>query len=277
MFGRLTQICFFCLMAIFAIQAQSLNAATLTAQGVEALKSNQPDEAEKLFQQALRQKPTGELLALIHHNLGVIRQQRGAHAEAAAEFRLALQAQPVFGQSHLQLGISFLALNKNIEAVAAFERAVRFLPTDEQARRQLARACERAENWLCVVEQYQTLSEMKPLESEYSYQLGRAYSRLSEWSYQRIIAINPDAARLHQALGQQYLTQGRYDLAVAEYRRASQVDPQLPEIHLAMAVIYLEQKNYDAAGKEIELELRIAPQSLKALEVKRQIEAAKPR
>ncbi len=277
MLGRLTHICFFCLLATFGIQAQTPDAATLSAQGIDALKSNQPDEAERLFQQALRLKPMGELSALIHHNLGVIRQERRGHAEAVAEFRLAILAQPGFGQSHLQLGISLLALNKNSEAVVALERAVKLLPKEELARLQLARACERTENWLCVVEQFRSLSEMKPLEAEYAYQLGRAYTRLSEWSYQRIIAINPDAARLHQALGQQYLTQGRYDLALAEYRRASQVDPQLPEIHLAIAVIYLEQKNYDEAGKEIELELRIAPQSLKALELKRQIEAAKPR
>jgi tetratricopeptide (TPR) repeat protein len=158
---------------------------------------------------------------------------------------------------------------------ATFERAVKQAPKDETARRRLALACERAEDWLCVVEQYAFLAELKPREAEYAYQLGRAYTRLAEWCYQRIIALDPDAARLHQALGQQYLTQGKYDLALAEYRRAAVVDPKLPEIHLAIAVIHLEQRNLDEAGKEIALELQLAPESRKALEIKQKIAVAR--
>jgi tetratricopeptide (TPR) repeat protein len=161
------------------------------------------------------------------------------------------------------------------KSIAALQRAVTVAPKDEAARRRLALACEGLEDWLCVVEQFQFLAELKPQEAEYAYQLGRAYTRLSEWCYQRIIALDPDAARLHQALGQQYLTQGKYDLALAEYRRAAVVDPKLPEIHLAIAVIHLEQRNLDEAGKEIALELQLAPESRKALEIKQKIAVAR--
>ena len=141
-----------------------------------------------------------------------------------------------------------------------------------EARKQLARACERVENWLCAVEQYQALSDLKPDDAEYLYLLGRAYTRLAEWSYRRMIAIDPDSARLHQALGQQFVAQGKYDLALAEFRRAARVDPKLPEIHLAMALIFLELKDYAAAAREIELELALAPESRPARELKQRIE-----
>lgn len=244
------------------------------AQAVEALKAGKLDDAESLFQKALRQ---GAPAALIHHNLGVIHQQRGDHEKAVLQFRQAVRLGAGAGESHLLLGASLLALGKNAEAEAALERAVKLLPKEELARRRLALAYERQENWLGVVEQYQALSELKPQEGEYAYQLGRAYTRLSEWSYQQIIALDPDAARLHQALGQQYLTQGKYDLALAEYRRAATVDPRLPEIHLAMAVVHFEQKNFDEALKEIDLELKLAPESRKAREMKQRIEAARGR
>lgn len=128
---------------------------------------------------------------------------------------------------------------------------------------------------LGVVDQYQALRESAPQDAEYAYQLGRAYTRLSEWSSNQIIRIDPDAARLHQSLGQQYLMQGKYEMAAAEYKRAAEVDPKLTEIHLALALIYLEQKRFDESLKEIEKELKLAPGSKKAMDVKQKIEAAK--
>ena len=90
-----------------------------------------------------------------------------------------------------------------------------------------------------------------------------------------MIAIDPNAARLHQSLAQQYLAQNKYDLAIAEYNRAARVDPKLPEIHLGLALIYFEQKRLAEASREIELELKLAPESKKAAELKQKIDAAK--
>ncbi len=282
MLRNITLLCLFCFLTAVPAPAQSQRARTaaetLAAQGVEALKAGKLDDAEAHFQQALRQgSRPGSRAAHIHHNLGVVHQQRGEHEKAVPQFRQALRLQASAGESHLLLGASLLAMGKNAEAVSALERAVKLLPKEELARRRLALAYERQENWLGVVEQYQSLADLKPQESEYAYQLGRAYARLSEWSYEQIIALDPDAARLHHALGQQYLTQGKHELALAEYRRAAAVDPRLPEIHLAMAVVHFEQKNFDEALKEIDLELKLAPESRKALEMKQQIEAARPR
>ena len=73
---------------------------------------------------------------------------------------------------------------------------------------------------------------------------------LSAWSYQQISRMNPDSARLHQALGQEYVIQEKYDQALEAYQQAARSDPKLPEIHLAMAVIYLELKKFDQALAE---------------------------
>lgn len=261
----------FVVRASFAQQSSAAQQA-LSAQGVQALQDGRLDEAETLFLRLLRQ---GDKSAFVRHNLGIVYQQRGAHEKAIPQFRAAVQLQPAYGPAHLLLGVSLLAEGKTNDAADALEHAVRLLPEEPQARLQLAKAYERRNDWLGVVAQYQALSQLAPQEAEYAYQLGRAYSRLAEWSHQQIITVNPDAARLHQSLGQQYLIQGKYDLAVAEYQRAAQVDPQLPEIHLALAVIYLEQKRYDEANREIALELKLAPESNKALEIRKKIADAR--
>jgi len=256
----------------FAQQVLPASLEKLFTKGVESLKSGDLDTAEKTFLEALRQ---GGKHPLVYHNLGVISQQRGDHRQAVAHFRAAIRLQPNHGPSRLLIGSSLLALGKNAEAVRELERAVSLLPEEPQARLLLARAYEVSGDRLAAVKEYQKLVELAPREEEYAYQLGRAYLKLSEWCYQQIARLDSDSARLRQSLGQEYLLQGKYDLAIDAYRQAARSDPKLPEIHLALALIYLELKRYDDAMEEIELELKLVPESKTAQETKKKIEVAK--
>jgi Flp pilus assembly protein TadD len=237
---------------------------------VEALKSGDLDTADRVFSAALRQ---GFKHSLVYHNLGVIAQRRGRHAEAVPRFQQALALQPNFGPSHLLLGSSLLALRRNAEAQRELRRATALMPQEPQALLQLAKAYEATENWIGAVQQLQKLVELAPAEPEYSYLLGKACTKLSGWSYRQIAKLNPHSARLQQALGQEYALQQKYDLALASFQRAAQFDPKLPEIHLAIALICVELKRWDEARSAIELELRLVPESKAALEVKAKIEA----
>jgi tetratricopeptide (TPR) repeat protein len=245
---------------------------TNLAAGVEALKSGDLDGAERVFSEALRQ---GIKSALVFHNLGVIAQQRGDHTLAVSRFRQAIALQPEYAPSRLLLGVSLLALGKNAEAIAELQRAARSMPKEPQAHLQLAKAYEASENWVEAVEELQKLVNLAPQEAEYSYLLGRAWTRLSAWSYQRLARLNPDSARLYQALGQEYAMQGKYESAIAAYQQAARSDPRLPEIHLALALLMLELKRTNEASAEIDLELKLVPESKAALETRAKVEAAK--
>ena len=239
---------------------------------VQALKSGDLDSAEDVFSGALR---LGIKHPLIYHNLGVIAQLRGKHPEAVTRFRQALALQPNYGPSRLLLGSSLLALRKNSQAVQELKRAVALMPEEPQAHLQLARAYKSSNNWVAAVQEFQKLVQLAPQEPEYSYQLGTAWAKLSGWSYSQITGINPDSARLHQALGQEYAIQGRYELALAAYQQAARSNPKMPELHLAIALILLEQKRFDQALAEIELELKLVPESQAAVDAKAKIEAAR--
>jgi len=257
---------------LFAQQNLPAPLEKLFAKGVEALKSGDLETAEKTFSEALRQ---GGKHPLVYHNLGVISQQRGDHQRAVAHFRAAIRLQPDYGPSRLLIGSSLLALGNNAEAARELERAVNLLPDEPQARLLLARAYEGSGDRLAAVKEYQKLVELAPQEGEYAYQLGGAYMKLSAWCYQRIARLDSNSARLSQSLGQEYLSQGKYDLAIGAYQQAARSDPKLPEIHLALALIYLELKRYDDAMEEIDLELKLVPESKTARETKKKIEAAK--
>lgn len=269
---KLTSFCLWLSLLLGLAQAQSAAVPfeKLFASGVQALKAGNLDEAEKTFLQILRQ---GGKAPFVHHNLGIVYQQQTAHDKAVWQFREAIRLQPGFGEARLLLGYSLLSLGKNAEAVRELEQAVKLLPDQPPARLQLAKAYERSGDRFGVVDQYRALRAIEPRNGEYAYQLGKAYNQLSDWSYQQIIRVNPGTARLYQSLGQNYLQQGKLEFALSEFQRAIQADPKLPELHLALALIYLEQKRFDDAAKEIELELKLAPESKKALDVKQQIQA----
>jgi Flp pilus assembly protein TadD len=78
---------------------------------------------------------------------------------------------------------------------------------------------------------------------------------------QQISRVNPNSARLHQALGQEYVIQGNYDRALLAYQQAATADPKLPEIHLGMGLILLQLKRFDEALAQINLELALVPRA----------------
>jgi tetratricopeptide (TPR) repeat protein len=239
------------------------------AAGVQALKSGNLDRASSIFETALR---NGLRHPLVLHNLGVIAQEHQNHELAVQRFREALVLQSDYGPSHLLLGSSLLALGKNTEAIHELKRAASLMPQEPAARLELSKAFEASGDWLDGVEQLQKLVQLSPENPEYSYQLGKALSKLSGWALVEMSRKNPNSARLHQALAQDYAIQEKYEKALTEYQKAAHSDPKLPEIHLGMAVVLLELHKFDQALAEIELELSLVPDSKMAAEIKRKID-----
>lgn len=243
-------------------------------QGVSALEAGNLEAAEAAFRAVLQQ---GGHRPFVHHNLGIVLQRRGRHTAAVAEFHLASKLDPKYGPSRLLAGSSLMALGRTAEAVRELERAVALMPREPAARLQLADACERGGDVRCLVSQYRAVVALMPDEPEYAYRLGKAYLRLAQWSFARIQEIAPKSARLSEALGREYLMQGRPELARLELEEAARRDPRLPGIHLALAGLHLDEGRLEDAAREIERELAILPHGQAARRLKARIDAARTR
>jgi tetratricopeptide (TPR) repeat protein len=247
------------------------------ASAVDALKSGDLDTAERIFIAELR---GGVRSALVFHNLGVIAQERGNHSLAIARFREATQLQPDYGPSRLLLGSSLLVTGNLQEGLSELRRAARLMPQEPAVHLELAKAYESLRNWPEAVQERQKLANLAPDNAEYSYRLGKDLTELSAWCLQEIRRTNPDSARLHQALGQEYALQGKYEQALAAYAHAVRSDPTMPELHLGLALILLQLKRFDDALQQIEIEINLIPESKIAAETKARIlvakESAKP-
>jgi tetratricopeptide (TPR) repeat protein len=242
------------------------------SEGVAALKDGDRDAAERAFRDVLR---AGGNRAFVHHNLGIVLQQRGRHAEALAEFEAAQKLDASFGPARLLAGASLLALGRPRNAVSELEQAVRLMPEEATAHLQLGSAYERAGNSAGAVDQYRWLARRAPSDPDYAFRLGKAYLALAQWSFEHLKAIDPQSARLQQALGEQYLDQGRPDLALRAFQEATNRNPRLPEIHLALARIHFDAGRLDDAAREVARELAIAPESVKAHALKAALDAAR--
>jgi tetratricopeptide (TPR) repeat protein len=240
--------------------------------GVAALSAGRLDAAESAFREVIRD---GGDRVFVRHNLGIVLQQRGRHADALAEFRAASRLDPAFGPSHLLAGTSLLALGQSRAALAALDLASKLMPREPAVHLQRADACERVHDVLCLVDEYRALVELSPANPEYAYRLGKAYLRLSQWAHARIQAIDPRAARLSQALGREYLEQGRLDLAERAFRDAVDRNDTLADVHLALARIYLADRRLDEAARAVARALALVPESKEGRALRTSIEAAR--
>jgi len=246
--------------------------ATRFSEGVAALSAGQLDSAEAAFRAVIRD---GGDRAFVRHNLGIVLQQRGRHADALVEFRAASRLDPAFGPSHLLAGTSLLALGEAKAAVAELGLASELMPREPAAHLQRADACERINDVLCLADEYRALVELSPANPEYAYRLGKAYLRLSQWAHARIQAIDPRAARLSQALGREYLEQGRADLAERAFQDAITRDATLADVHMALARIYLADGRLDEAARAVARALVLVPDSKDARALRASVEAAR--
>lgn len=240
----------------------------LFAEGTSALKAMKLDEAEERFKQVIQQ---GGGSAIAHHNLGFVYFERRNYPKAIAQFREALRLDSKLAAAQILLGMSLLSTGSMKEATRALERGVKLDPSNTTARTQLAQAYLSTDHLAAAASQYRALRKLTPRDPEIAYRLGKTYLNLAEWCLKKIVEIDPDSARLSEALGDSLRMQGRWDQATQAFEQAAERDPRLPEIHLKLAQAYLVQGNREAAGREVEKELMIMPESAAALALRRQL------
>jgi predicted Zn-dependent protease len=241
-------------------------------QGVEALKQGRLEAADQAFRDVLR---SGGDLGFVHHNLGVVLDQRGRHAAALAEFRAAIRLDPSYGPSHLLAGTSLLALGRAREAIRYLHRAEQLLPSEVLVPARLAEAHERIGDVPRMTDALRRTRTLAPHNPEYAYRLGRAYLTLGQWSLERLRATNPRSPRLQQVLARSYIEGGQTAQAIDALRAALALEPTLPEVHLALAELYFGNRQLDLAAAEVASELALQPNGRAALQLKAQIEQAR--
>lgn len=230
--------------------------------GVASLKAGDLDRAVSKLRVAVAMKPDFPPAYL---NLGLAFYEKHSYNAAIIALKKASRLDPRLRGAELFLGISYYRINRDAEALPALERAVRDSSGDAEARMWLGIVyIDMNEPGKAIVPLNQA-AELDPKNIDVLYHRGRAYMMLSQQSYEKMAALQPDSARVHQVVAQADAAADRDNQAIVEYKAALKSDPTNSELHDELGSLYWKTNSDANAEKELQESVTLNSSNLDAL------------
>ena len=214
----------------------------------EFLKESKPDLAVPEFRAIVALNPSNvDALA----NLGVLLFFQGAYADAIPELRAALKLQPTLSKIQALLGIAEKRTGDVEAARGDLEKA--FPDVQEEKIRidtgmELIEIESRAGDLDKAAGIVTDLRKLDPTNEALLYTAYRIHSDLAAESLLSLSIVNPNSARMQQALAHELAKRGNTAEAIEHYRAALKLDPTLPGLHFELADMLRTQST--AGGQE---------------------------
>ena len=210
--------------------------------------------AERAIEAGRRAAELEPALGSVRETRGRIELLLGHPAEAAAEFTLALAAQPNSVDAQLGLALALEGQGLAVEAEAAYRRAVAVQPGWWSTHTHLGVFELRRGGFAAAAASFREAVRLSPDNTRAIVNLGIAYQQLGRHEeaiaeYQRSIAIRPTAAALSN-LGTCLFFLARYDDAARVYERATalQAENAVLWLNLGDALRWSRRGDAEPAG-----------------------------
>ncbi len=184
-------------------------------------------------------------LAVAHHNLGAVSQERGELDDAIARFRRALELNPDYAEAHHSLGLALRSQGKLEQAAACFLEALRKKPDFADAHNNLGNIQTNQRKFAEAVASFHRALELRPDFFAAHNNLGIVLRETGNFteaiaSYRRALELTPNSPDVYNNLGIALKEQGEIDEAVACHRRALEIKPDCVAAHsnLLLALQY---------------------------------------
>jgi tetratricopeptide (TPR) repeat protein len=204
-------------------------------QAAEYLKQNRPDLAVPEFQAILALDPNN---VDAHGNLGTVLFFQGNYADAIPQLRAALKLRPTLWKTQALLGTG----EKRTGDLEAARRDLdKAFPNLTQEKIQIETGMELIELYSATGDldkagaTVTTLRKVAPTNEAILYSAYRIYSDLADESLLSLSVVDPNSARMNQALAHELAKRGNSKEAIERYRAALKIDPGLPGIHFELA------------------------------------------
>jgi serine/threonine protein kinase/tetratricopeptide (TPR) repeat protein len=164
---------------------------------------------------------------------------------------------------HISLGSSYVASGKNAEAALEFKRALELAPNSDDVYRRLANVYLISNQPDEALQAYQKAIEVSPFYWLNFDHLGHAYYQLGQnekalEAYQRVTELAPDKADGFANMGEVYYRMGKWDQAIASLQKAISLEPN-SESYSNIGVAYFYQGKYAEAAKMFEKAVEMTP------------------
>jgi len=237
----------------FAGQVPSPEASQHMQAGIEAEKQKHPEVAIAEFRKVTELEPN---LAEGFVHLGQAYMENHDYGSAIAPLKHALHIDANLGPAHQLLGYALLAQGYASEAIPHLERV--------QDKTALGIAEVQTGQLPEAVANLQAALAEHPNDPDLLYYLGRASGLLSKQSIDALLAVYPDSARAHQAMGENYFVLRRMPDAEKEYREALRLRPDVPEVHLELGEVYAGAFQWAKAEEEFRAQTKMQPGNAEA-------------
>ncbi len=273
------------------ISSQGSDASSLQ-EAAQSIAAGNLERAENELQSILRISPD-DYRALDF--LGMVRAQQHRENEAELLFQNALRRKPAFPGGHVHLGLLYLQMNREQDAIVQLQEALRLAPDRTDAAAALVRIWREqastavnggdTERALSVLIQARQLAPDDPevqfefgmaalrmallpdaveafqqalkLRTDYAgalYGLGRAFMDLTKFGdarqqFARYVELRPDDASGHYALGMTLAALEHSQEARREFEKSVAIAPVQTESYFRLGVLDLDSKDLDSAAK----------------------------
>jgi tetratricopeptide (TPR) repeat protein len=201
----------------------------------EYLKENRPDLAAPEFRAIVSLDPNN---VDARGNLGVVLFFQGDYTSAIPQLRAALKLRPALSKIQALLGIG----EKRTGDIKAARHDL------EEAFPKVQDEKIRIETGMELIEIYSgtgdldkaaaivtDLRRLEPTNEVILYTAYRIYSDLAAESMLSLSVVDPNSARMHQAMAHELAKRGNTTEAIENYRAALKINPQLPGLHFELA------------------------------------------
>jgi tetratricopeptide (TPR) repeat protein len=201
----------------------------------EYLKENRSDLAAPEFKAIIALDPNN---VDARGNLGAVLFFQGAYADAIPQLRAALKLQPTLSKIQALLGIAEKRTGDIKAARGDLEKA--FPRVQEEKIRvdtgmELIEIDSAAGDLDKAASIVSDLRKLEPTNEALLYTAYRIYSDLAAESLLSLSVVDPNSARMQQAMAHELAKRGNTAEAIEHYRAALKIDPRLPGLHFELA------------------------------------------
>lgn len=239
-----------------AATGQSNDLAALSAQAKAALRDQQFESAEKLYDQIVKLDPRS---AEARSDLGLALYMLGAYPRAITELRQALELNPHLDHSQILLALSYFNTGDFNRAIPLLEKAYRAKKDDPVVAAHLGLAYLRQEKDDAALVVLSRWVELEPNSADALYFKGKAAMYVASNSFSQLTKAAPDSYRMLQLRAEMLRQQNLTPAAISEYKKAIAQKPDAAGLHYALGTIYREGGRLDEALAEFHEELKISP------------------
>lgn len=226
-------------------------------QAGEYLKENRPDLAAPEFEAIVALDPNN---VDARGNLGVVLFFEGQYTKAIPQLRAALKLKPSLWKIQALLGMGEKRTGDLADGLHDLEEAfpkVRDQKIRIEAGMELIEVYSGSGDLEKAATVVADLHKQAPTDESVLYTAYRIYSDLAAESIISLSVVNPNSARMHQAMAHELAKRGNTPEAIEHYRSAIKIDPNLPGIHFELAEMLRTQSTAEGRG-EAETEYKAA-------------------